>query len=180
MSIKALFTASLLAFITPSASGELPNLCDAPYLDESGAPFYDSTGLVLARYCEWTGPDAPQWNDALCCSLDESAAKCVPKTERGCDFASQVAMWCEHGERLADGSVSCYQPLPSACDFMPCFAPPAGTPPLEHTVPLCCLPSGFCWEPSHEMGGECEGGKLSYCTAPYTNPDGTVGCGEDD
>lgn len=176
MAINKLIMASLLAFISPS-TGTLPNLCDDVYLDEDGVPLHDSTGLALARYCEQTGPRAPRWDGAVCCSFDAAGSHCTPPSSTG-GCADKATMWCDYGARAADGSVTCYQPLPSACDIVPCVDAPPGASSLADVVPLCCFPWGGCIEPA--VVGSCEGGLLSYCMSPFTGEDGWVGCADDD
>ena len=176
MEIHTLLMASLLAFTSPSssASGSLPNLCDDVYLDEDGSPFHDSEGVTFPRYCEFAGPDAPRWAAPVCCSFKDGEARCTELDATGDCETDQSRMWCDHGERLRDGSVSCYRPLLSACDYIPCFEAPAGAVPTEGN-PLCCQ-NGVCYELAW---GELCGAQLLYCDAPFTNMDGSVGCADD-
>ena len=174
---KSLILAGLLALIPIPADAAPPNLCNDVYLDEDGVPIHDATGVALSRYCEWTGPRAPIWDASVCCTFDAVGANCAPPSSTGgCASTEQTAMWCDYGARQPDGSVTCYQPFPSACDFTDCVDAPPGAP-LEDATPLCCFAWG-CFEPEFEEG--CGGGLFGYCWAPYTNDDGTVGCADED
>ena len=174
MEIHTLIMASLLAFIfDPTSSPSLPNLCDDVYLDEDGVPIHDRSGQTLARYCEQTGPRAPVWGGAVCCSFVDGTARCGEPDTAGACASTDKAMWCDYGARDTDGSVTCYQPLPSACEFIDCVAPPPSTP-LEDATPLCC-DTGGCFE--LEYNQEC-GWFFTMCLAPFTNEDGTVGCAD--
>jgi len=179
MKTTMLFLASLLAFIVPastdtaSTAGSLPDLCDDVYLDEDGVPIHDSTGMTLARHCEWTGPDAPWWGTSVCCSFDAAGAHCTAAGRDGC-AAGTSEMWCDYGEQdSADESVTCYQPLPDACDLGYCDDAPAGTEQGD-TIGVCCLAGHGCWE-IHPLEG-CPMGMFMWCGSPYTKEDGTVGC----
>ena len=173
MEINTLIIASLLAFLSgPSGT---PDLCNDVYLDADGSPIHDATGMTLSRYCEQTGLRAPKWDRPVCCSFDAGGAHCTePNAVGECD-AGQANMWCDHGERGADGQVVCYQPLPSACDFIDCVAPPAGIP-VEGAVPLCCF-AGGCYELEFE---ESCGGHFTMCCAPFSNENGSTGCADND
>ena len=173
MEINTLVMASLLAFLSGPTS--LPNLCDDVYLDEDGVPLHDATGATLSRYCEQTGLRAPMWNKPVCCSFDADGARCVePDVSGTCDTGEKM-LWCDHGERRADGQVACYQPLPSACEFIDCVAPPPGIP-QEDMTPLCCF-AGGCFELDFEE--QC-GGHFTFCSAPFSNENGSVGCADQD
>ena len=78
MQITILLTTLLNIFATPNPCGvELSTTEDPPidlctedvYLDAEGAPLVDADGTTLARYCDWTGEDAPVWADEVCCEL---------------------------------------------------------------------------------------------------------------
>ena len=172
MQIQAFFVASLLAVVPTSTSAtSLPNLCDDVYLDDDGVPLHHADGTTIARYCELTGPRAPVWAAPVCCSFDAAGADCSATGAKGCG-SGQAEMWCDYGEQASDGSVGCYQPLPSTCDVGQCVDAPAGTT-LEDAVALCCFPGMGCYELDYE---EFCGGQVTFCNAPYTLQDGTVGC----
>ena len=173
METNVLILASLLVFSPASTSTSLPNLCDDVYLDEDGAPLHDSSGMTLSRYCEWTGPRAPKWAASVCCSFTEGEADCAGLSSTGSCDAGESRMWCDHGKQALDGSVTCYQSFPSACDAGHCVEAPAGAT-QELETPLCCLSQG-CFELQFE---EYCPGLFMFCSAPYSLPDGTVGCDE--
>ncbi len=174
MEIHTLIITSLLAFLSgPTASAGLPNLCDDVYLDAEGVPIHDATGRTLSRYCEQTGPRAPVWNGVVCCSFSDGEARCEHPDTSGACASGRKTMWCDYGSRQADGLVACYPPLPSACEFIDCVAPPPSIP-LEGGTPLCCGVAG-CIELEYE---EHCGGFVTMCDSPYTNEDGTVGCAD--
>lgn len=167
-----LLSAAALLLLSPApADAAPPDLCDELILNATGEVYRDSTGAGISRWCE-PRTDPPTWDAPVCCVVTDEA-NCVPTNSRGrCDAG--MAFWCDYGERIGDG-VACYQPLPSACDFGGCLEPPAGVP-LEQSTPLCCM-AGGCWALDFE---EYCGGWFSFCEAPYTKEDGTVGCGDDD
>lgn len=170
-----LILAASLAFIPNlSHASSLPDLCDDVYLDADGVPIHDAKGMTFSRYCEWTGPDAPWWGAAVCCSFDAAGAHCTVPDSRGCEGAYE--MWCDHGEQASDGSVTCYQPFPDICDSGFCLDAPAGAEQGD-AVPVCCIPGDGCYEV--DFGDNCPGGYLGWCYSPYTNEDGTVGCADD-
>lgn len=174
---QPLFLACLLALTPTLASATPPNLCDDVYLDADGVPLHDLSGTTFPRYCEFTGPDAPRWSAPVCCSFADDDARCTETDTTGGCAAEQSQMWCDHGERLADGSVVCYRPLPSTCDYIRCDpAPPTAELAVE-VLPLCCGSNGECYQLS--IGDDC-GGHITFCDAPYTNMDGTVGCADDE
>ena len=82
----------------------------------------------------------------------------------------------DHGERLADGSVTCYRPLPSACDYTRCVKAPPDPVATLAELPLCCS-NGDCFQLAW---GEYCSADITYCNAPYSNTDGSVGCADDD
>lgn len=173
----AVLVASALAFVpSVSLATSLPDLCADVYLDPTGAPLQDADGTTLSRYCEWTGPDAPVWAGAVCCSFGTSSAgvSCTaPHETRGTCQWGKLKLWCDYGEADGDGAVTCYQPFESACDDGHCIAPPPGTP-QEGSTPLCCF-AGGCYELDFE---ESCGGDFQWCSSPYTSGDGTIGCSD--
>ena len=174
MEIHTLLMATLVAFLSGPTGTALPNLCDDVHLDDGGVPLHDATGRTLARYCEQTGPRAPTWGRAVCCSFSDGEARCEEPDSSGACSSSQKDMWCDHGARRADGTVACYQPLPSACEVVDCVAPPPAIPLEAAATPLCCF-AGGCFELSYE---EHCGGFFTMCLAPYSNENGSVGCAD--
>lgn len=173
METNTLILVGLLAFSPSSTSTSLSNLCDDVYLDKDGVPIHDASGVTLSRYCQWTGPRAPKWDAPICCSFADGNASCTAASSTGGCSAADSLMWCDYGERASDGSVSCYQRFPDACDAGHCVeAPPGAAQGLK--TPLCCFPQG-CFELQFE---EYCGGDFFFCSAPYSLPDGTVGCDE--
>ncbi|NVB36227.1 hypothetical protein G6O69_38365 [Pseudenhygromyxa sp. WMMC2535] len=169
-----LILAFALGLLLPaSALASLPDLCDDVYLDEIGAPVTDSEGTRLSRFCQWTGPDAPLWADHVCCSIGASAS-CTATDENG-RCTTGIKMWCDYGEQI-NGEVVCYQPFDDACDrgFCDDLAPSGSD--LVYVAPLCCFEHlDACYELS--IAEYC-GGFFLNCDSPYSNSDGTVGCGE--
>ena len=174
METNILILASLLVFSPASTSTSLPNLCDDVYLDEDGAPLHDASGRTFSRYCEPTGPRAPKWAAPVCCSFADGESDCTERSATGGCASDQSQMWCDYGERMADNSVSCYQPLPDTCDMGLCVEAPAGAT-LAYTAALCCFPDTGCWEVQY---GEYCGGWITFCSSPYSLPEGGVGCDE--
>lgn len=174
MEITTLFLAGSLAIIpalTP-ATAEAPDLCADVYLAADGSPIHDSTGRTLSRYCQWTGPDAPRFDDEVCCALDTTGAACgLPDTRGQCEFGEPY--WCEFGEVDSLGGVVCYQPLPDACEAGYCVEAPAGTPPGEAFESMCCGPGG-CFHMEH-IYDDCDG-EYAVCWWGISNADGTVEC----
>lgn len=172
MEPKVLLLAASLAFI-PSLShaSTLPNLCDDVYLDSNGVPIHDAKGITLSRYCDARGPDAPWWGASVCCAFGSTGAHCaVPDARDGCGGAYE--MWCDHGEEHADGSVTCYQVLPDACDAGYCVAAP-DVPPTEWAGTAMCCGGGSCIPA--DIGDHCEG-EYIVCQWGITYEDGTVEC----
>lgn len=173
MKITMLILASLLAspITTAPTESALPNLCDDVYLGADGAPLHDSSGVTLARYCQWTGPDAPVLASEICCELDATGAACLLPDDRG-RCSSGERYWCDFGEANSFGGVICYQPLPDACEAGYCVAPPAVPPVGEPFESMCCFPGG-CFP--IEFGDDCEGEYVA-CSWGMSNADGTVEC----
>lgn len=171
MKTKMLTLAVSLAFIPNlSSASSLPDLCDDVHLDSAGVPIHDAKGVTLSRYCEWTGPDAPWWGASLCCSFDAAGAHCTAPSSRGCGGAYE--MWCEYGEQHGDGSVTCYQPLPDACEAGYCVAAPQNPPTGEPYTAMCCG-AGGCFPAS--AADPCDG-DFVVCDWGISNADGSVEC----
>jgi hypothetical protein len=156
------------------AANLTPNLCDDVYLAPTGAPVTDYAGQTLARYCAWTGPDAPVWDNDVCCSVDESGATCVRPLRSGrCRVGFK--MYCEYGEAVAGGGVACYQPFQSMCDWGLCLQathrPPTELP--NHVG--CCSSGGVCQLVSSDDLIGCQGFFLA-CNYGVQNGDGTIDC----
>ena len=151
-----------------------PDLCDDVYLNADNEPITDAYGTTLSRFCEWTGPDAPVWDDDLCCTTGAVGAECTPATlESSCPTGKR--MYCEYGELLADSSVVCYQPFPATCESS-CGEPAATiqAPDYIQETLLCCY-NGNCYDFSPALGDTCPG-ELSWCYWGYLLEDGTVDC----
>ena len=165
-----------LLFISPSVAP--PDLCDDGLLNSSGTERVDSRGQNLPVHCQWTGPDAPVWDDEVCCDLDSAGSACT--LERSRDGSCQVGSvyYCEHGEPTSTGGFVCYQPYPSMCDAGLCVEAPTSAPPVVAVTPLisCCNAEGVCVWVGYNTT-DCEG-ELSYCHWAMTLLDGTVECFE--
>lgn len=152
-----------------------PDLCADVHLDPAGAPYTDSIGQTLSRYCEWTGPDAPVWDDDVCCTVNRAGARCSATTSNG---ACQVGlrMYCEYGEALPNGRVTCYQPFPDACEAGFCGnAPTAVAAPAQESQIGCCSAGGACQVATTDDLDQCQGQWVS-CYWGASNDDGTVDC----
>ena len=151
-----------------------PDLCSEVYLDSDGSPLVDSIGQTVARYCEWTGPDAPVLDADVCCEIDGAAACWLPDRDGYCSVGS---LWhCMYGEVDASQGVVCYQPFASACDHGHCVELPELPPPTQADL-LCCSP-GTCQEIAPAQMWDCDdnGGTLWYCQDGMSNADGSVTC----
>ena len=173
MTITIVLTMALLHSI--SAFSSTPDLCTDPLLDISGAPLTDSSGQTLSRHCQWTGPDAPLWDGAVCCDIDTAdTASCMAPNERG-QCSDGASAYCEYGKESNTGDVICYQPLPSACDQQPCGG--ADKTPNETQADVLCCENGDCWEFDWENAAwsDCLG-YFSWCSSGFLNEDGSVDC----
>lgn len=151
-----------------------PDLCADVHLGPTGAPYADSTGQTLSRYCEWTGPDAPVWDDDLCCTVNRAGARCTATSTTGrCQVG--LKMYCEFGEVLASGQVACYQPFPDACEAGQCVRAPAVGPRGQETFLGCCSAGGVCQGVDVSLADGCMG-VLFLCDHGFANEDGTVEC----
>jgi hypothetical protein len=164
----------ILSTLLSTFATSSPDLCDDVFLDADGDPVTDSVGRTLSRFCKWTGPDVPAWDADVCCTFADDAAHCTRTNTRGSCPTGTAKRYCEHGSLGADGRVTCFQPLPDACEAGFCDVAPSGAA-TEASTPLCCYPGG-CYELA--VVEDC-GGIFSFCESPYTNSDGTVGCADD-
>lgn len=169
MAITTLLSTLLISFANP------PDLCDAVYTDALGVPYTDSTGQTLSRYCEWTGPDAPVWDDDVCCSIVDEVALCWPTSSGGGCPSGISKMYCEYGTRTLDGGVLCYQPFASACDAGWCVEAPEMPLPIPIDFYVLCCGSGGCQFVEPMTVGNCQG-ELLGCLYGISNSDGTVEC----
>lgn len=156
----------------------LTDLCTLdPLRAPTGEVMSDSGGTTLARYCQWTGPDAPAWDDLACCSLDEDSATCVSSEGRESCGEGFDPYYCEHGIELDGGGLLCLQSFPSACDNESCMdeIPTAllSDDAIQEGV-LCCQ-GGACVNWHGKVSLDCEG-HYFWCHAGYTNEDGTTDC----
>lgn len=164
---------TLITLITSSLLSTAPDLCDTAYLNAAGEPVTDSAGQTLSRYCAWAGPDAPQLETNVCCTIESDIASCSLANPRG-RCRSGVRMWCSHGEvDSSTGQVACMQVFPNACDAGECLQAPPDAP-QEFDGLLCCGPGGCV---PIEIGDplDCEGSYLA-CEWGMSLPDGTVEC----
>jgi hypothetical protein len=119
-----------------------PDLCAEVYRDPTGAPWTDSIGQTLSRYCQWTGPNPPTLDANVCCDIAEGVAACVsPDVNGRCSFGAKY--YCKYGQATTAGIV-CYQPFPDACEAGHCVAMPELPPPTQANL-LCCN-TGACQE----------------------------------
>ncbi|KIG18203.1 hypothetical protein DB30_01707 [Enhygromyxa salina] len=114
-------------------------------------------------YCELTGPDAPWWDDEVCCS----GAKCVEVGTAGCPDDLQKYS-CRHAEIDTRGQVTCLFEVPSYCDDHSC---PAGFQPQPQSMVICCYAEG-CFDSTDIY---CYGDAY-WCDSGVSNLDGTVTC----
>lgn len=170
MELSILLTALLTSFSSP-------DLCADVYVDVTGQPYTNAIGQTWSRFCEWTGPSAPELGHDVCCTLSGDTARCtLPDRYARCRMGSK--RYCDYGEVSSSGAVTCYQPFPSICDFGFCgdMMPPDGGP-LENQ--LCCNSSGLCMEVQTGPDAvDCAlaGGLTGYCKHGVLNEDGTIDC----
>jgi len=168
MEISIILTTLLSIFATST------DLCADVHLDATGQPVTDSLGQSLARFCHWTGPNAPMLTADVCCVIEDDSAACwLPDPNGRC--SAGVKRYCEHGEVDSVGGVVCLQPFPDACQAGHCVDAPELPPPTEALV-ACCT-GGVCHLislTSEEIEG-CKGSFVS-CGWGQTNSDGTVTC----
>lgn len=171
MKLSIILTTLLSTFaITP------PNLCDDVFLDASGDPITDLAGQSLSRYCKWTGPDVPAWSADVCCTFAGHAASCTRTDTRGRCPTGTSKRYCEHGSLGADGRVTCYQPLPDACEAGWCVEAPEFIPEAQMIeFVACCGAGGACQYVHTDNIEDCLGDFLA-CNYGILNEDGTVEC----
>ena len=174
MELSIILTTTIFTIFATFAS-DTPNLCDEVLLDATGSPYTDSIGQTLARFCQWTGPDAPVWNKDVCCTIDENDARCSTTDAKGrCRVGS--TMYCKYGAAMRDGSVVCFQPLPSMCELGLCVQAPDDPPPGHASYGACCSEGGVCQLVTHENTFDCPDGLFVNCDHGMQNDDGTVEC----
>jgi hypothetical protein len=166
----------ILATLFSTFTTTVPNLCDDVILDASGDPVTDLVGQTLARYCKWTGPDAPVWNANVCCTIDHDGAACSKTSSTGRCTTGTQKMYCEYGAALPTGGVTCYQPLPDACEAGLCIQAPEIIPVAQMSeFVMCCGGGGACQYVHAGNVDDCQGQILS-CDYGILNKDGTVEC----
>lgn len=174
-------TVLFAALLTQFGAGTDPTLQDLcaldPLLNVTGEVLSDADGVTLSRYCKWTGPEAPVWDDLACCNIDINGANCVSPDGRDSCGSGTSPYYCEHGYELPDGGLLCLQSFPSVCELGTCL-PGSG---LELLAPdaiqegvLCCA-GGACVNWHGIPPQECDG-YYFWCHAGYTNMDGTTDC----
>ena len=158
-----------------STFATVPNLCDDVFVDALGQPLTDSVGQTLSRYCAWTGPDAPVWDADVCCTIDDDGAACSVPQDGRCTTGT-TRMYCEHGKADALGGVTCYQPLPDACEAGMCVEapefPPVGQ--MSHMT-MCCSPGGVCQYIPFGSASHCQG-EILWCAHGYVDMSGLAEC----
>lgn len=153
--------------------GTAPDLCADVYLDTDNQPITDVEGTTLSRFCEWTGPEVPIWDDDVCCTTGTAGAECtLAPADPACDKGKR--MYCEYGELFADMSVVCYQPFRSACELSNCSSGTVQSPDDIQGDLLCCY-NGNCYEFTSIYLEDCDG-LLGWCSYGYSKEDGTVDC----
>ncbi len=174
MKLSIILSTILSNFATTAS---VPNLCDYVHLDASGDPVTDLVGQTLSRYCVWTGPDAPVWDDHVCCTIDDDGAACSRTNTAGRCASGTKKMYCDYGAAVAGGGVVCYQPLPSMCDAGLCIDAPEVIPvaQLAPSYVACCITGGPCHMVDVNTVFDCEG-QLLACGYGMSNPDGSVEC----
>jgi hypothetical protein len=166
----------ILSTLLSTFSTNVPNLCDYVHLDANGDPVTDSVGQTLARFCKWTGPDAPVWDANVCCTFDADGAACTRTNSRG-SCSAGTKHYCEHGEAIGRVGVVCHQPLPSMCDAGLCVEAPTIIPEAQMSdwYVACCIFGGPCHLVDVDNIFDCEGDLLA-CNYGMSNPDGSVEC----
>ncbi|MFO7568080.1 MAG: hypothetical protein R6X02_35895 [Enhygromyxa sp.] len=166
---------STILILTTLTTGT-PNLCDDVYINPAtGRPYTDSVGQTLARFCEWTGPDAPIWNADVCCTIDDYGAQCTRPDRKG-RCRTGLKLYCKYGDVMRDGSVECYQPLRDMCDLGLCIQQPDLPPPGLASYAGCCSSGGVCQLVTWENTFDCPDGLFVSCYYGHQNQDGTVEC----
>lgn len=172
MKLSIVLTTAFATFATGT-----PNLCDDVYLDPTGAPYVDSIGQMLSRFCEWTGPEAPIWDANVCCTFAGDVASCSVTDSVGRCASGKKKAYCEHGEVDGAGAVTCYQPFPDACELGFCVQVNELPPDTQEDF-ACCTGGGVCQTATPEDHDHCDtiGGTWIYCHNGTNNPDGTLDC----
>lgn len=171
MKLSIILTTLVANFATTT-----PNLCEDVFLTPDGSPYVDASGQTFSRHCEWVGPDAPVWDNDVCCTFDEYGAQCT-KTWQGTCFPEAEQLYCEYGEAILGGGVVCYQPLLDMCDQGLCVT--GSEPPATAMATLgCCSPGGACQPLAEELWDMCvgNGGSVLYCNVGTNNTDDTMDC----
>lgn len=164
----------ILSTLFSSFAMNPPSLCELVYTDATGSPYTDTSGHALARYCEWTGPDAAVLDSEVCCDIGDDGAACtLPDEQDRCPVGERY--FCEYGEALPGGSVVCAQPFPSMCDAGLCVEAPSELPPTLAFTMACCAPGGVCQMVTIDDMYDCQGSFL-VCDYGAQNTDGTVDC----
>lgn len=139
--------------VSGSARAEFRDLCDS------------------ANICEYTGPNAPVLDAAVC--LD-AAGQASLKGSKPCPTGS-VAFHARYGEvyEPIQQLVVGYIPLANACTAVPglCEASDNYASNQSEAQAICCV-GAVCWP-----GVDC-GGTLMWCDDGVCNEDGTVTCFE--
>jgi hypothetical protein len=168
---------AVLALSPAPALAGLPDLCDDYHLSPTGAPYTDSTGMKLSRFCSWTNElEVSVWANHVCCSIGTTSATCKPTDANGRCLAG-AKMWCDYAT-VSGPLVTCQQPWPDACAEGFCSVAAPGSTPAVAPEPLCCEVPDDCIVVGAPM--DCEGGTFLQCWSPYTNSNGSVGCADDD
>jgi hypothetical protein len=170
--MKHTITILALLLVPSSAFANPPDLCaEDVYRDATGDPVTDSNGVMLSRYCQWAGPDAPVWDGEVCCAIDDDGAACSAPGKDRC-AAELEPFYCKHGEEIA-GGVVCYQSFPSACELG--FCSPALLPPEDSQESVICCTDPGCYPWADKNPEDCPG-LYTYCYDGYSKVDGTVEC----
>ncbi|EDM77800.1 hypothetical protein PPSIR1_38499 [Plesiocystis pacifica SIR-1] len=143
----------MLALAPAAADAEYRDLCDS------------------SKVCEYTGPNAPLLNAAVC--LDP-AGQVRLKGSTACPQGS-VPFHARYGEvyEPTQQLVVAYIPLESACSVPEiCQELPDGYTDNTSTAQNICCIGAVCWP-----GSDC-GGTLLWCDDGVCNEDGTVTCFE--
>jgi hypothetical protein len=173
---SAVKLAIILSTILSTFATTAPDLCGDVFLNANGDPVTDLVGQTLARYCKWTGPDAPVWNANVCCTIDHAGAACSKTSSTGRCTTGTKKMYCEYGAALPNGGVTCYQPLPDACDAGLCVQAPEIIPIAQMSeLSMCCSAGGACQYVHADNVEDCQG-QILFCAHGSVDNDGNVEC----
>ena len=164
----------VLSILLSTFATSVPNLCDDVYVDAAGDPITDAVGQTLARFCVWTGPDAPVWDADVCCTFDDDGAACSSVPQAGRCPTDTKRRYCERGAADPAGGVTCYQPFPDACEVGNCVQAPDVMPPPSEFL-MCCSAGGACQHVEHGQGFDCNG-TLQACDYGIIDGNGVVEC----